>query len=89
MNLNILFDRGAWVAQLVKGPILDFGSGHDLTVKGSSPTSGFELSVEPAWDSLCAPLSVPPLLSRSLSQNKEKALKNISVQQRGAPGWFH
>ena len=25
---------GAWVTQLVKRPILDFGSGHDLTVLG-------------------------------------------------------
>ena len=29
--------RGAWVAQLVKGPTLDFGSGYELFV-GLSPT---------------------------------------------------
>ena len=29
---------GAWVAQLVKQSTLDFGSGHDLRVLGSSST---------------------------------------------------
>ena len=40
--------RGAWVAQLVKRPTLDFGSGHDLTVVQWSPMSGSVLNVEPA-----------------------------------------
>ena len=31
--------RGSWVAQLVKHPTLDFGSGHDLGVVGSSSAS--------------------------------------------------
>lgn len=38
--------QGIWVAQLVKGPTLCFGSGHDLTAMGSSPTSGSTLSME-------------------------------------------
>jgi len=41
---------GAWVAQLVEGPTLGFGSGHDVRVtgSGSSPTSGPALSRESA-----------------------------------------
>ena len=40
--------RGTWVVQLVERPTLDFGLGHDPRVMGSSPKSGFVLSVEPA-----------------------------------------
>ena len=61
------------MAQSVKGLTLDFGSGHHLTVVGSTPASDSALSVEPAWDSLslspplfpkegtppCSPLAVP------------------------------
>ena len=50
---------GAWVAQSVKCPTLDFGSGHDLTVMGSSPMSGSVLAV-PAWDFLSLALSFCP-----------------------------
>ena len=32
----------------VEHPNLDFGSGHDPNVVGSSPTSGSSLSMEPA-----------------------------------------
>ena len=39
---------GAWVAQLVKCPTLDFGSGHDLRVMGSSLVLGSTLGLEPA-----------------------------------------
>ena len=38
----------AWVAQWVKRPTLDFGSGHDPTVVRLSPAWGSELGVEPA-----------------------------------------
>ena len=31
---------GTWVAQSVKCPALDFGSGHDLTVRGVEPRVG-------------------------------------------------
>ena len=37
-NLKKKIQRDAWVAQSVKHPTLDFSSGHDLPVKGSSPT---------------------------------------------------
>ena len=40
--------RGAWIAQMVKCLILDFGSGHDLRVLRSSLVSGFMLGMEPA-----------------------------------------
>ena len=44
---------GAWVAQLGKRPTLDFGSGHDLGVRGFEHRAGLCAdSVEPAWDSL-------------------------------------
>ena len=47
---------GAWVAQWVKASA--FGSGHDLRVLGSSPTSGSLLSREPASSSLSLPLCI-------------------------------
>jgi len=67
--------RGTWVAQSVKRPTLDFGSGHDLRILGSSPVLGgvvSTLSGESAWDSFLFPLPLllPPLalfLSLSLS----------------------
>ena len=40
--------RDAWVAQSVKHPTLDLGSGHDLMVVRLSCVSGSMLSVEPA-----------------------------------------
>ena len=54
---------GAWVAQVVEGPNLDFGSGHNLTVlEFKSCIWLCADSVEPAWDSqspsLCVSLSV-------------------------------
>ena len=40
------------MAQLVKPPTLDFGSGRDLQVVGSSLVSGYALIVESACPSL-------------------------------------
>ena len=51
------------MAQLVDHPTLDFGSGHDLRVMGSSPVLGSVLSVESACPS---PSALPPPLSVSL-----------------------
>ena len=42
--VQTLIPRGAWVAQSINHPTLDFGSGHDLTVVSSSPASGSVLS---------------------------------------------
>ena len=41
-------EGGTWVAQSVKRLTLDFGSGRDSRVMGSSPALGSALSVEPA-----------------------------------------
>ena len=50
---------------------LDFGSGHDLAVRGIEPRVALHVeSVEPAWDSLCLSLSLSLSLSFILSQNK-------------------
>ena len=45
---------------LVKRPILDFGSGHDLMVHEIEPRVGLcSDSTGPAWDSLSPSLSLP------------------------------
>ena len=63
--------RGAWAAQSVEHPTLDFSSGHDPRVVGSSPTSGSVLSMEPAWDSPSLSLPLPfSLLTHTLSLSK-------------------
>ena len=49
-------DGGAWVAQWVEHLTLDFASGHDPRVMGSSPVSGSAWSMERACDSLSLPL---------------------------------
>ena len=47
------------MAQLVKHPTLDFGSGHDLMVGELEPHIRLCAdSEEPAWDSLSPPLSL-------------------------------
>ena len=53
------YDKGTWVAQLVKRLTLEFGSGHDIMVVRSSPELSLVLSVEPAWDFLSLSLSAP------------------------------
>lgn len=45
---KILETQGTWVAQWVKWPTLDIGSGHDMGIMGLSPTSGCTLSWESA-----------------------------------------
>ena len=62
------------MAQLLKGPTLDFSSGQVLISRKPHIRLCAD-SPEPAWDSL----SAPPLLSRSLSLSlslKDKCLKN-------------
>ena len=59
------------MAQWVKHPTLDFGSGRDLTVREIKPRIGLcTESEESAWDSLSLSLYVPPLLVLSLPQKK-------------------
>ena len=54
--------RGAWVAQLVECPTLDFGLGSDLIVLRNELHVRLSAVIEPAWDSLSPSLSVPTLL---------------------------
>ena len=61
------------MAQSVEHLNLNFGSGHDLMVLEIEPhVRVCTDNAEPAWDSLCLPLSAPPpfVLSLFLSQNK-------------------
>ena len=46
------------MAQSIKHPTLDFGSGSDLRVVRPSPTLGSVLGVEPVYDSLSLSLSL-------------------------------
>ena len=50
IEMNVLgYFRGGWVAQSIKHPTLDFGSGRDLTVRGIEPRVGLcAYSMEPA-----------------------------------------
>ena len=45
---NNMLVGGVWVTQSVKHPALDFGTGHNLTVVGSSSMWGSMLRVGPA-----------------------------------------
>ena len=66
-------NRGVWVAQLVKHPTFDFGSGHDLTVREIEPRISSVLTV---W-SLLGILTLPlPPLAFSLSLSLSLSLKN-------------
>ena len=70
---------GTRVAQSIKRPTLDFGSGHDLTVHGTGALPQVGLctdSAETAWDFLSPSLSALPLLVLSLKINKLKK-KNL------------
>ena len=51
---------GTWVAQFIRRPALDFGSSHDLTVRGFEPHVGLCAdSMGRACDSLSPSLSAP------------------------------
>ena len=66
---------GAQVAQSMKRPALDFGSGLDLTVREFEPHVGLCADdVEPAWDSLSPSLSLT-LCPSPLSQIDTETLK--------------
>ena len=69
---------GAWVAESIKCPSLDFGSGRGLTVHEFEPKIGLCAdSMESASDSLSPFPSAPPLLVLSHSQKINKHLKNF------------
>ena len=61
------------MAQLVKHPSLDFGSGHDLRVLGLSPASGSTLRGESEDSfSLSLPLSPTPSTFSQIDKSKKK-----------------
>ena len=56
------------MAQSLRHPALNFGSGHNLTVGEFEPHIGLCAdNMEPAWDYLSPSFSAPPLLALSLS----------------------
>ena len=60
--------KGAWVAQSVNHPTVDFSSDHDLMVHEFEPRVRLRAdSMEPAWDFLSPSLSAPPCYSLCLS----------------------
>ena len=62
------FQRGTWVAQLVKQLTPDFGSGHYLMVCEFEPCVGFCAdSAETAWDSISPSFSALPQLMLALA----------------------
>ena len=68
--LKIAVSRGAGVAQSVQPPILDFGSGRDLTARGFEPH--VRLRADSAWDALSPSPSAPPLLMRAQTHTLSK-----------------
>ena len=64
------------MAQSVKYPTLDFGSGHDLRVVRLSPKLGSVLGVEPALASLFLSALPPRWCALSLSKKKKKKKVN-------------
>ena len=74
------------MAQWVKHPTLDFGSGHDLLVRGIEPRVGLCTdSAEPAWDSLSPSLSASPSFTISLKINQYTFKKREFISKNGLP----
>ena len=71
LNLNHL-SWGAWVAQSVEHPTLDFGPGHDPRLMGLSPVLSSVLSTEPAKILSLSPSATPPTSARALYLKKER-----------------
>ena len=86
---NGKIDSGVWMAQAVKRPTLDVGSGHDLTIHELEPhVRLWADSAEPAWDSLSPSLSAPPCLHArshafSLSLSLSLSLTKINIKRDG------
>ena len=76
---------GAWVAQAVKCPTHDFGSGYNSTVRIKPHIELCADSGEPSWDplSISLSLSAPPSLmcAHVLSQNKQ--INILKIMARG------
>ncbi|EFH22819.1 hypothetical protein NEIPOLOT_01390, partial [Neisseria polysaccharea ATCC 43768] len=62
-------NRGAWVAQSLKHPTLDFDAGHDLMVPKIEPSVGLYADTVQSLLGILSLSSLPfPLLSLSLSK---------------------
>ena len=80
---------GAWAAQWVKCPALDFGSGHDRPVREFEPCIGLCTdSAEPAWESVTPSLCPSPTLSLKINFKNFKMLKNIHTLKGHLGGSF-
>ena len=78
-----MYVGGAWVAQSVECPTLDFDSDHNLTVPGVEPHIGLCAdNAEPAWDSFFSSLSALPCLVCALSQNKQTLKNKMYVEMQ-------
>ena len=77
---------GAWLAESIKCPNLDFDLGHHCTVAGIEPALGFALtdSRETAWDSPF--LSAPPSLVCPFSFSQIQHRFNNHSSQDFQPG---
>ena len=77
------------MAQSVKRPTLDFGSGHDLTVPEFGPRVGLCAdSAEPAWDALSLLLSLPLPHALALSFLTINLKTFFKEQQNSPPSPF-
>ena len=71
------------MAQSLKRPTLDFGSGHDLVVHEVKSCVGLcTESIEPAWDCLPPPLSAPPPTHALKTKTKQKTTQQQQQQQQ-------
>ena len=77
-SIKTIINGGTWVAQSIEHPALDFSSGHDPRVVGSSPTLGSVVGMEPAFEILFpSPSSrLPQLCALSLSLSNKKKKHN-------------
>ena len=79
--------RGTWIAPWVKCLTLDFGSGHDLTVREFESRIGLCAgSVEAAWDSFSLCLSLSLSLSLFLSLSLKLPLPVLRFSPFECPG---
>ena len=70
-------------AQSVKRPTPDFGSGHDLTVRGIEPRVRLCAdSVEPAWASLSPPLCPSLAHAWTLTHTHASLSKQINLKKK-------
>ena len=75
--------RGAWLAQSLKQPTLDFGSGRDLTVREFEPHIGLCAHSVSLLGILCLPVSLPLPASLSLALKMNKSTEKKKEEEAG------